>query len=74
MKQFLRLAFYRRFDLAPHPEFVKVHPGGGAVGVQLKRYDILPQLITRLKAAAKISAGAADFGREQHILGPQRGA
>ena len=53
VKQFLRLAFYRRFGLAPQPEFVEVHPGGGAVGVRLKRYDILPLLIQRLKTAEK---------------------
>ena len=49
VKQFLRAAFYRRFGLAPMPEFVDVHPGGGAVGGRLSRYDLLPQLIRRLK-------------------------
>jgi hypothetical protein len=49
VKQFLRTAFYRRFGLAPVPEFVELHPGGGAVGVRLNRYDALPQLIRRLQ-------------------------
>ncbi len=49
VKQFLRVAFYRRFGLAPAPEFVEVHPGGGALGVRLNRYDALPQLIRRLQ-------------------------
>lgn len=51
VKQFLRVAFYRRFGLAPDPEFVETHAGGGAVGVCLKRCDSLPQLIRRLQAA-----------------------
>jgi hypothetical protein len=50
VKQFIRTAFYRRFGLAPEPEFVEVYPGGGAVGIHLERYDSLPQLIQRLKA------------------------
>jgi bifunctional UDP-N-acetylglucosamine pyrophosphorylase/glucosamine-1-phosphate N-acetyltransferase len=48
VKRFIRAAFYRRFGLAPAPEFVEVHPGGGAAGVRLSRYDALPQLIRRL--------------------------
>lgn len=55
VKQFIRRAFYQRFDLSPEPEFVEVHPGGGAVGVHLNRYDALAQLIQRLK---EISGGA----------------
>ena len=50
VKQFLRLAFYRRFALAPDPEFVELHPGGGAVGLRLSRYDALPQLIRSLES------------------------
>ncbi len=49
VKQFIRVAFYRRFGLAPVPEFVELHPGGGAVGLRLSRYDVLPQLIRRLQ-------------------------
>jgi hypothetical protein len=49
VKQFIRSAFYHRFGLSPDPEFVEVHPGGGASGVRLNRYDALPQLIRRLR-------------------------
>ena len=49
VKQFIRAAFYRRFGLAPEPEFVEVHPGGGALGIHLDRYDSLAQLIQRLR-------------------------
>jgi hypothetical protein len=49
VKQFIRTAFYRRFGLSPDPEFVETHPGGGAVGLRLDRYDSLPQLIQRLR-------------------------
>jgi len=49
VKEFLRKAFYRRFGLSPRPEFVELHPGGGATGVRLKSYDVLAQLIQRLR-------------------------
>jgi hypothetical protein len=49
VKQFIRAAFYRRFGLAPAREFVEVHPGGGAIGVRLNRFDQLPELIYRLR-------------------------
>ncbi len=49
VKQFLVAAFYRRFGLAPEPQFVELHPGGGAVGVRLSRYDSLMQLVHRLR-------------------------
>ncbi len=49
IKQFLRAAFYRRFGLKPSPEFVEVHPGGGAAGVRLSRFDLLPLLAQRLR-------------------------
>ena len=52
VKQFLRMAFYRRFGLSPETEFVETHPGGGAVGIRLKRYDALAQLIQRLRLPA----------------------
>ncbi|HRY70441.1 MAG TPA: NTP transferase domain-containing protein [Phycisphaerae bacterium] len=47
---FIRKAFYRRFGLSPEPEFVALHPGGGAVGLRLSRYDMLPQVIRRLRS------------------------
>jgi hypothetical protein len=50
VKQFLRAAFYRRFDLTPKPEFVELHPGGGAVGLRLSRFEALSQLARRLGA------------------------
>jgi hypothetical protein len=50
VKQFIRFAFYRRFQLTPEQEFVEVHPGGGAVGVRLSRYDALPQLVQLLQS------------------------
>jgi hypothetical protein len=53
VKNFLRAAFYRRFNLAPDPEFVELHPGGGASGIRLTRYDALPQLAARLESAAR---------------------
>jgi hypothetical protein len=52
VKQFIRTAFYRRFGLSPDPEFVEIHPGGGAVGLHLDRYDSLSQLIQRLRMPA----------------------
>lgn len=48
VKQFLRNAFYSRFGLSPSPEFVEIHPGGGALGVRMSRYDLLTQLHQRL--------------------------
>jgi len=50
LKDFLRCAFYRRFDLAPDPTFVEPHPGGGAVGVRLDRFDQAPELVRALRA------------------------
>jgi hypothetical protein len=49
VKDFLRTAFYRRFGLAPDPDFVEIHPGGGAVGVRLDRFDSLAALAKKLK-------------------------
>lgn len=49
VKQFIRTAFYRRLGLSPEPEFVEIHPGGGAVGVRLNRYDTLSHLAQRLR-------------------------
>lgn len=53
IKRFLRVAFYRRFHMNPDPEFVACHPGGGAISIRLSRYDVLPQLIRRLRVQAK---------------------
>lgn len=49
VKAFIRAAFYRRFDLSPESEFVEPHPGGGAVGVRLSRFDLLPRLAHGLR-------------------------
>ncbi|MCC7299604.1 MAG: hypothetical protein IT583_00810 [Verrucomicrobia bacterium] len=49
VKNFIRQAFYKRFDLRPDPLFVEVHPGGGAVGCRMSRADILPQVIQHLR-------------------------
>jgi hypothetical protein len=49
VKQFVRHAFYRRFDLAPRQEFVEPFPGGGAVGVRLNRFDRLGDLVRALR-------------------------
>jgi hypothetical protein len=49
VKQFIRQAFYKRFDLAPEQQFVEVHTGGGALGVRLDRLDELPTLVHMLK-------------------------
>ena len=50
VKCFIHSAFYRRFQLTPEQEFVEVHPGGGAVGVRLSRYDALPQVVQLLQS------------------------
>lgn len=49
VKRFLQKAFYRRFGLAPEQQFVEPHPGGGAVGARLDRFDQLPELIRALR-------------------------
>ncbi|MEJ2703910.1 MAG: NTP transferase domain-containing protein [Sedimentisphaerales bacterium] len=53
VKQFIRMAFYRRFGLTPAADFVELHPGGGALGLRLNRYDCLPQLIGQLHLLLK---------------------
>jgi hypothetical protein len=52
VKRFIRAAFYRRFGFAPNPEFVDLHPGGGATGVRLSRFDLLPAVIRRLQTGS----------------------
>jgi GTP:adenosylcobinamide-phosphate guanylyltransferase len=49
VKRFIRSAFYRRFELSPAREFVEVHPGGGALGIRLNRFDQVPELIFKLR-------------------------
>ena len=49
VKRFLNLAFYRRFSLQPQPRYVEVHPGGGAAGIRLSRFDAVAQLVRRLE-------------------------
>ncbi len=53
VEEFIRKAFYRRFGLSPDPEFVETHPGGGATGVRLTRFDQLPEFIGRLRNAVE---------------------
>jgi hypothetical protein len=53
VKQFIRMAFYRHFGLSPAADFVELHPGGGALGLRLNRYDCLPQLIGQLHLLLK---------------------
>jgi molybdopterin-guanine dinucleotide biosynthesis protein A len=47
-KEFLTKAFYVRFALRPEQAFVEPHPGGGAVGVRLDRFDQIPDLLKAL--------------------------
>jgi hypothetical protein len=49
VKDFLRRAYYQRFAVSPVSEFVELHPGGGAVGLRLSRFDALPKLIKALR-------------------------
>jgi hypothetical protein len=53
VKAFLDRAFYARFGLAPAHRYVEPHPGGGAVGVRLDRFDLIPRLIEALSSAAR---------------------
>ena len=53
VKRFIRAAFYRRFGLRPAPEFVELHPGGGASGVRLSRFDMLGQLVRALESGGR---------------------
>ncbi len=49
VKAFLDRAFYARFSLAPELRYVEPRPGGGAAGVRLDRFALLPQLIDALE-------------------------
>lgn len=66
VKHFIRLAFYRRFGLNPNPEFVEVHPGGGAFGVRLARYDMLNELADELARRAQLPAQGQQPGVAFH--------
>lgn len=48
VKEFIRVAFYKRFSLNPEIDFVEPHPGGGAAGVKLDRFNQLPLVIEEL--------------------------
>lgn len=51
VKEFLKSAFYDRFEITPPDrDFVELHSGGGATGIRLSRFDLLPRLIERLDA------------------------
>jgi len=52
VKAFLDRAFYARFGLSPAHRYVEPHPGGGAVGVRLDRFDLLPRLAEALENRA----------------------
>ncbi len=69
VKDFIRIAFYERFALKPENEFVEPHPGGGAVGVKLDRYDQLPAVITELRRQAKLQRDQTGQ-QAQRILEP----
>lgn len=56
VKQFIRVAYYKRFGLAPAHEFVELHPGGGAIGLRMSRFDLLPKLAKRLRQRARDAA------------------
>ena len=53
VEHFIRRAFYRRFGLTPDLEFFEPHPGAGAVGIRLSRFDRVPDLIRDLQVARK---------------------
>ena len=48
VKDFMSRAFYQRFGLKPEQPFVETHPGGGAVGIRLDRFDQIPDLVRAL--------------------------
>lgn len=54
VKEFLKKGFYGRFGLKPDPEFVEPHPGGGAAGVRLSRFDALDGLIRHLREQTQV--------------------
>ena len=50
VKEFMNRAFYQRFGLKPEHAFVETHPGGGAVGIRLDRFDQIPDLVRALNS------------------------
>jgi hypothetical protein len=62
VQHFIRTAVYRRFGLTPPLEFFAPHPGGGAVGVRLSRFDQLPELIQELQRDAHRPLAARPAG------------
>ncbi|HID24580.1 MAG TPA: hypothetical protein EYP14_19575 [Planctomycetaceae bacterium] len=59
VKEFIERAIYRRFGLEPAERFVEPHPGGGAVGVRLSRFDKLPELAVGLREYALLADAPA---------------
>jgi hypothetical protein len=53
VKDFIRQAFYGRFGLCPDPEFVEIHPGGGASGIRLGRFDQIPDVVSRVRGSLR---------------------
>jgi hypothetical protein len=53
VEHFIRRAFYRRFGLSPDLEFFEPHPGAGAVGIRLSRFEQLPNLIRELRGGGR---------------------
>ncbi len=56
VKRFITRAIYHRFDLQRKQDFVEPHPGGGAVGVRLERYDALPGTIRELRGFGELDS------------------
>lgn len=48
VRNFLRQAYYERFQIVREKEFIETYPGGGAAAVRLTRFSLLPQLIETL--------------------------
>jgi hypothetical protein len=53
VKEFIRKAFYKRFCIKPDPDFVEIHAGGGASGIRLSSFGLLPLLIENMKRVSE---------------------